>query len=94
MDGRAAGTGAVRQELCGSVLLLIMARRPVNALTADLRASLSAALASVVADPRPIDAVVICSDIAQFSAGADLSEFGKPTAPPKLSDLCRQIGRR
>jgi len=91
MDGRAAGTGAVRQELCGSVLLLIMARRPVNALTADLRASLSAALASVVADPRPIDAVVICSDIAQFSAGADLSEFGKPTAPPKLSDLCRQI---
>ena len=91
MDGRAAGTGAVRQELCGSVLLLIMARRPVNALTADLRASLSAALASVVADPRPIDAVVICSDIAQFSAGADLSEFGKPTAQPKLSDLCRQI---
>lgn len=91
MDGRAAVAGAVRQELCGSVLLLIMARRPVNALTADLRGALSAALASVVADPRQIDAVVICSDIAQFSAGADLSEFGKPAAAPLLADLCQQI---
>ena len=89
MDGKAALTDAVRVERKGAVLLLIMAHRPVNMLSQHLRATLSAALDAVaVSDLR---AVVICSDLAAFSAGADVSELGKATVAPGLSALCRQI---
>ena len=89
MDGKAALTDAVRVERKGAVLLLILAHRPVNVLSQHLRATLSAALNAVaVSDLR---AVVICSDLAAFSAGADVSELGKAPVAPGLSALCRQI---
>lgn len=88
MDGKAL-TDAVRVERRGAVLLLILAHRPVNVLSHPLRATLSAALQAVA--ESDLQAVVICSDLAAFSAGADLSELGKPVAAPGLSALCRQI---
>ncbi|MES2433786.1 MAG: enoyl-CoA hydratase-related protein [Pseudomonadota bacterium] len=88
MDGKAQ-TDAVRVERRGAVLLLILAHRPVNVLSQHLRATLSAAL-TAVAD-SDLAAVVICSDLAAFSAGADLSELGKSSAAPGLSALCQQI---
>ena len=93
MDGKAA-TGAVRHERKGSVLVLVMAQRPVNALTADLRAGLLAGLQLAATDDS-VRAVVIASDLAQFSAGADLPETGKvagsPAAAPDLAMLGNQI---
>lgn len=88
MDSKAM-TDAVRVERRGAVLLLILAQRPVNALSQPLRATLSAAL-HAVAD-SDLQAVVICSDLAVFSAGAEGSELGKATAAPGLSALCAQI---
>ena len=86
MDGKAL-TDAVRVERKGTVLLLILAHRPVNVLSQHVRATLSAAL-TAVAD-SDLRAVVICSDLAAFSAGADLSELGKAHAAPALSALCQ-----
>ncbi len=88
MDGKAL-TDAVRVERRGAVLLLILAHRPVNVLSQHLRASLSAALVAVA--DSDLRAVVICSDLAAFSAGADLSELGKAHSAPGLSALCQQI---
>ncbi|MDZ4309613.1 MAG: enoyl-CoA hydratase-related protein [Cypionkella sp.] len=88
MDGKALAD-AVRVERRGAVLLLILAQRPVNALTQPLRATLSAALRAVA--DSDLRAVVICSDLAAFSAGADMSELGKPAAAPGLRALCTQI---
>jgi 3-hydroxyacyl-CoA dehydrogenase len=91
MDGK-AGAGelaqAVRSERRGATLLLIMAHRPVNALSAVLRASLSKALSDL---PKDVNAVVICSDINHFSAGADISEVAKALQHPTLAELCSQI---
>ncbi len=88
MDGKTL-TEAVRVERRGAVLLLILAQRPVNVLSQHLRATLSAALSAVA--ESDLRAVVICSDLAAFSAGADLSELGKTSAAPGLSTLCQQI---
>lgn len=94
MDGKPAAE-TVRHERRGSVLLLVMVHHPVNALTAELRTDLRAGLHLAAAD-EGLRAVVICSDIAQFSAGADLSETGKPVAAktgaaPDLAALCDQV---
>lgn len=88
MDGKAL-TDAVRVERKGAVLLLILAHRPVNVLSHHLRAMLSAALAELATSD--LAAVVIASDLALFSAGADLSELGKAAGAPRMSDLCLQI---
>ncbi|MDO9487413.1 MAG: enoyl-CoA hydratase-related protein, partial [Sphingomonadaceae bacterium] len=50
---------------------------PVNALSADVRDGLSAAVAKAVADPA-VDAIVLICAGRTFIAGADISEFGKP----------------
>lgn len=90
MPEKAAEINIVGQELIAGVLLLRMAQPPVNALSAKLRAGLLAALEAGLHDPA-VQAVVICSDIAQFSAGADISEFGRPLAGIGLADLCNRI---
>ena len=83
--------GLVRHERRGGVVLLKMALRPVNALTAALRQALAQALAEVEADPAA-QAVVICSDIGVFSAGGDLPEAAKTNASAlTLADLCLAV---
>lgn len=88
MDGKAL-TDAVRVERRAGVLLLMLAQRPVNALSQGLRAALSAALSQGLAED--VRAVVIGSELAAFSAAADLSELGKPAGAPSLSALCLQV---
>ena len=63
---------------------------PVNALSAALRADLNDALAQAMADPS-VTALVIAAKGRAFIAGADISEFGKPPAPPILPDLLAAI---
>lgn len=74
----------------GAVAVLILDNRPVNALSADLRAALAQALAAAAENPA-VRAVVIASDTAQFSAGADMAELGQQSGPVNLSALCSLI---
>jgi 3-hydroxyacyl-CoA dehydrogenase len=88
MDGKTT-TEVLRQERRGAVMFLNMAQAPVNTLTADLRAALAAGLAAAQADAA-VRAIVIGSDLAVFSAGADLTELGRHGGL-SLAELCRRI---
>ena len=73
----------------GAVLVIALAQRPVNALSADLRDGVMAGL--VVAGDPEIKAVVIASDLAHFSAGTDMAELGRNDAGRGLAQLCAAI---
>lgn len=90
MDGKPQQE-TVRQERRGALLLLILSKPPVNALSVDMRAGLRAGLQAAL--DQEFGAVVICSDLAQFSAGLDAAEVVKPAAAADLAALCLQIER-
>ncbi len=83
---------AVRQERDGGVTILVIGAPPVNALGAQVRAGLAEGLAAALGDPA-VGAVVIRSEGAIFSAGADIREFGAPPVAgvPTLPELCDRI---
>ncbi len=84
------GQSRVTQERQGDILVLVIDQPPVNALSHPLRLALSDALRAAQADPD-IAAIVIRAEGRSFAAGADITEHGKPTQAPLLSDLCAQI---
>ncbi len=63
--------------LDGDIGIVTIDSPPVNALSADVRDGLAAAMAAAVADPAVKAIVLICAG-RTFIAGADISEFGKP----------------
>jgi 3-hydroxyacyl-CoA dehydrogenase len=63
---------------------------PVNALGHAVRQALDDGLAALL-DDEAIDAVVIICAGRTFFAGADISEFGKPFAPPGLHAILDRI---
>ncbi len=67
----------------GDVLVVVSNNPPVNALGADVRIGLVAAIAQADADAG-IKAVVIRGEGRTFFAGADITEFGKPPREPGL----------
>jgi len=74
----------------GEIGVATLDNPPVNALSAALRIDLNNALAQAMADPA-VTALVIAAKGRAFIAGADISEFGKPPAPPILPDLLAAI---
>jgi len=80
----------VRRERRGDILLLTIDNPPVNALGADVRAGLLAAIEAAEADPS-VAAVLIAGSGRTFIGGADIREFGKPPQPPALPDVCNRI---
>ncbi|MFM0396998.1 3-hydroxyacyl-CoA dehydrogenase NAD-binding domain-containing protein [Paraburkholderia phytofirmans] len=78
------------RELRGKVLLVTIDHAPVNALSADVRRGLLAAVEAADAD-RAVEAVLIVGAGRNFIAGADIREFGKPPVPPSLPDVCNRI---
>jgi 3-hydroxyacyl-CoA dehydrogenase len=80
----------VSRELRGKVLLVTIDHAPVNALSADVRRGLQAAIEAADADPA-VEAVLIVGAGRNFIAGADIREFGKPPVPPSLPDVCNRI---
>lgn len=74
----------------GDVAVASLDNPPVNALSAALRADLLQALTQAMADADVV-ALVIAAKGRAFIAGADISEFGKPPAPPILPDLLAAI---
>ncbi|WP_434106745.1 3-hydroxyacyl-CoA dehydrogenase NAD-binding domain-containing protein [Paraburkholderia caffeinilytica] len=80
----------VTRELRGKVLLVTIDHAPVNALSADVRRGLLAAIEAADAD-KVVEAVLIVGAGRNFIAGADIREFGKPPVPPSLPDVCNRI---
>ncbi|MBB5456786.1 3-hydroxyacyl-CoA dehydrogenase NAD-binding domain-containing protein [Paraburkholderia sp. Cpub6] len=80
----------VTRELHGKVLLVTIDHAPVNALSADVRRGLLAAIETADA-ARAVEAVLIVGAGRNFIAGADIREFGKPPVPPSLRDVCNRI---
>jgi 3-hydroxyacyl-CoA dehydrogenase len=88
--GTCADADVVTRELRGKVLLVTIDHAPVNALSADVRRGLLAAIKAADAD-RCVEAVLIVGAGRNFIAGADIREFGKPPMPPSLPDVCNRI---
>ncbi|MFM0098736.1 3-hydroxyacyl-CoA dehydrogenase NAD-binding domain-containing protein [Paraburkholderia nemoris] len=80
----------VTRELRGKVLLVTIDHAPVNALSADVRRGLLAAIEAADTD-KAVEAVLIVGAGRNFIAGADIREFGKPPVPPSLPDVCNRI---
>jgi 3-hydroxyacyl-CoA dehydrogenase len=70
--------------------VIVMDHPPVNALGHVLRQGIAAALARAAADAA-ITAVVLTGTARAFSAGADITEFGKPAQAPMLQELIASI---
>jgi 3-hydroxyacyl-CoA dehydrogenase len=76
----------VRFEIADGIAIATIASPPVNALSAALRSALLDVLRRVEADAA-IRGLVIAAEGRTFSAGADISEFGRPTAEPTLAEV-------
>jgi 3-hydroxyacyl-CoA dehydrogenase len=73
----------------GEIALIRLDNPPVNALKHEVRVGLLEALARVqAADTK---AVVLFGGARSFSAGADISEFGKPLQAPGLQEVLTAI---
>ena len=85
-------TATVRQTRNGAVMILSVDSPPVNALGSAVRVGLAEGLAAAQADPS-VGAIVLCAVGANFSAGADIREFGRPAPQgvPGLPELCNRI---
>ena len=71
------------------VAIITIENPPVNALKHDVRAGLIEALKRIN-DPA-VKAVVLTGAGRAFSAGADISEFGRPLQPPGLHEVIAAI---
>jgi 3-hydroxyacyl-CoA dehydrogenase len=67
-----------------------MANKPVNALSKAIRVGLIDAMAHALENDA-VDAVIITSELALFSAGADISEFSGGDLSPMLPDVLEVI---
>jgi enoyl-CoA hydratase len=70
----------------GDIAVAVIEHPPVNALSQGVRAGLMAALERTAADPE-LYALVIRGGGNNFSAGADVREFGRPFEPPHLGEV-------
>lgn len=78
----------------GELAIITIDYPPVNALSADVRSGLGEALERAANDPAVQAMIVACAG-KTFVAGADITQFGTPSATqkPLLSDLQRIIER-
>src|SRR5438128_1096340 len=79
-------TQSVDLDRRGRVAVLTVDNPPVNALSQHVRQGLRDSLQQAVADSA-VSAVVIACAGRTFIAGADITEFGKPPAPPSLHEV-------
>ena len=76
----------LRLEDGGRVALIAMDNPPVNALAHRLREGIMQALGRA-RDDAAVQAVVLTGTERAFSAGADITEFGKPPQSPMLGEV-------
>jgi len=80
----------VKTEIQSDVAVITLDNPPVNAIDADMRGGLWQAIGDAEANPA-VRAIVLRGAGRQFSAGADITEFGKPVATPFLPDVVDRI---
>ncbi len=81
----AAINSVVDLSIEGEVALVTINSPPVNALSQAVREGLKRGVEAAEANGA-VKAIVIICDGRTFIAGADISEFGKPPAPPSLPE--------
>lgn len=84
----------VKRTALGAVMVLSLARPPINALNAGLLAELALALRDAEAD-ETIRAIVLAAEGPQFSAGLDVTELGKVrgAALPPVAHLIEHLAK-
>jgi len=82
----------VKTRLDGAIMVIVADSPPVNALGTKARHGLDAAIGEALADPA-VEAMVIACAGSTFFAGADITEFGKPPAEPRLPQVITTIER-
>ena len=85
-----AGQTPVSYRREGDIAFIEIDNPPVNALSAAVRQGLTEAVARLADDPDARIAVLSCAG-RTFIAGADISEFGKPSVPPSLPDVIAAV---
>lgn len=80
----------VSTDVEDDILVITINNAPVNALGAAVRSGIVEALDMVERDPS-IKAVVLTGAGKQFSAGADIKEFGKTLIKPYLPDVLSRL---
>jgi 3-hydroxyacyl-CoA dehydrogenase len=86
----AAITKSVDLDRRGRVAVLTVDNPPVNALSQHVRQGLHEGLRQAIADGGVSAIVIVCAG-RTFIAGADITEFGKPPAPPSLHEVLALI---
>jgi 3-hydroxyacyl-CoA dehydrogenase len=74
----------------GDVLVVLVNNPPVNALSWHVRQGLKDGIEEGLGDST-IKAIVLCCDGTTFIAGADITEFGKPSQGPDFNDVLNMI---
>lgn len=74
---------AVISKNLGNVALVLMQSPPVNALSKAVRVGLIESITAALEDDS-VDAIVVSSELALFSGGADISEFSSGDFEPPL----------
>jgi 3-hydroxyacyl-CoA dehydrogenase len=74
----------------GAVAIISINSPPVNALSFAVRSGISEALSQIKTEGTA-KAVVLWCDGRTFVAGADITEFGKPSRQPILSDVIAEL---
>ena len=83
-------TQSVDLDRRGRVAVLTVNNPPVNALSQHVRQGLHEGLKQAIADSAAQAIVIVCAG-RTFSAGADITEFGKPPADPSLHTVLDMI---
>ncbi|MFM5913880.1 MAG: 3-hydroxyacyl-CoA dehydrogenase NAD-binding domain-containing protein [Chakrabartia godavariana] len=81
---------SVTTERHGDVLVVIVNNPPVNALSWHVRQGLKDSFEAGIADDG-VKAIVLRCDGATFIAGADITEFGKPSQGPDFNAVLNMI---
>src|SRR5204863_7593904 len=74
----------------GNVAIVTVDNPPVNALRHGVRQGLYACFKEA-RDDASVEAIVVTGAGRTFVAGADITEFGKPSQPPSLMDVISLI---
>ncbi|WP_442935652.1 enoyl-CoA hydratase/isomerase family protein [Nitrobacter sp. NHB1] len=80
----------VRLERHDEIAVVTVDSPPVNALSAAVRRGILQCVQTAVTDPAVKAIVLICAG-RTFIAGADITEFGKPTQPPALAEVIAEL---
>jgi 3-hydroxyacyl-CoA dehydrogenase len=82
--------GLVEVRRDNSIAVILIDNPPVNALSNAVRIALIEALAQT-RDDGAVQAVVLACAGRTFIAGADITEFGKPSKPPGIGDVIAKL---